>query len=143
MAESKEAASIFMDIVFFRTYLNLRQDIETIRLPEGFGEMADDPVKLSDWYLGLDDNQQMIVKEIVKLTIAEAVYRFLIILDNHIGYPIPGKISDFAVYLQTYQSLDDRSRNLPQEFIRLNLSNTPGYDDLQTVFFDRVRGEQE
>ena len=141
MLATEDAEKIFIDIVFARVYRNLYHDMETKLLPEGLPGWADEPIALQEWFNNLDKNHQEFVKEIVRTTIKDSIFRFLAILDNTIGFPIRGQLSDFAIYLQTYQDWGAVPKNLPKESVRLNPNLAPGHDEdeLQNLFYQRVK----
>lgn len=143
MFTTEDASKLFIEIILARVYKNFYHDMETTLLPEGLPGRTDDPIALQEWYKDLDEKHQKYIKEIVKKTIEEAIVRFLAILDNQIGYPVKGYISEFAVYLQTYQNLEAISQNFPNESVRINMSNFRGYDEdqLQGQFLHRLYEE--
>jgi len=145
MFTKDNAANLFIDILFKGVYRIFYRDMETMLLPDGMPGRVDDPVFLEEWWNSLDEPHQSLLREVVKCTIEETIIRFLAILDNSSGWPIRGQMSEFAVYLQTYQNYEDLSKNLSKETVRLNDKFANGYDDdqLQVLFYNRLNNAEE
>jgi hypothetical protein len=126
MIDSREAANLFIDILFHRAYQGVYNYIEKDLLPEGLPGRADDPVEMEEWYRNLGEKDQEHIKEIIQIMIKETICSFLAIFDNRVG-------------TQTYQNPEDVPKNLPKESVRLNLLNTRGYDELESLFISRIR----
>jgi hypothetical protein len=139
MIDSREAANLFIDILFHRAYQGVYNYIEKDLLPEGLPGRADDPVEMEEWYRNLGEKDQEHIKEIIQIMIKETICSFLAIFDNRVGSPIKGQKSEFVICIQTYQNPEDVPKNLPKESVRLNLLNTRGYDELESLFISRIR----
>lgn len=100
-------------------------------------------VALHQWYRRLDDQDREYVLAVVRDAVDAAVFGCLVLLDGAAGTAIPGKMSDFALYLQTYagSTRDPESVEFSVRF------NPPAitedlHDMFQRLLFERAeRGE--
>jgi hypothetical protein len=82
----------------------------------------------------LDADGQEIVRSIVRDAVDLAVFGCLALLDGAAGgYPIPGKPSDFAVYLQSYADEAALSADAAQHLVRVN-PNSLVDEDLHDLY---------
>jgi len=137
MIDTAQAANLFMDIVFQCVYVDLFKEICTTGLPEGMPG-SDDPANLASWYQKLNGEQRAFLEEVVQQTIIHTATCFLSILDNKVGFPLQGQISQFAVNLETYENWDAVSRNIAQESVRLNMFWLPDCAELEILFLERL-----
>ena len=120
MITSDEAAEIFIDRVIIDFYQVLGNILET-DLPDGLPGRVDDPIELEKWYQDLDNSEKNIIKEVVHASVKAAMFSVLVILDNMTGgFPIKDRVSDFALYLQTYTDSNAKLENQSIESVRLN-----------------------
>jgi hypothetical protein len=92
-------------------------------------------VNLHTWFTTLDQQSQAHIAILVKEVVDDALFSTLAVLDGVAGgYPIPGVLSDFAVYLQTYEHDSMYEVNQPQQMIRINDANT--HDHLHDILSD-------
>ncbi|HEX2916706.1 MAG TPA: hypothetical protein VH186_38450 [Chloroflexia bacterium] len=87
----------------------------------------------SEWFNKLDSQGQSHVKEIVQEAVDFAVFEVLAIFDGVAGgYPIKGVLSDFALYLQTYDNKEAFKEDTPNLSVKLNPQGTT--EDLHDIF---------
>jgi hypothetical protein len=135
---SNDAANLFMDALFYRCYLLLYPEMIEKLIPDGGLPQADDPAALSSWYMALDTYNKKMVNETIRNTIIATVLYGLPILDNIVGSPVKGVLSDFALYLQTYTDKNAYLKDIPREAIRVNSFNNPDYESLESLFLSRL-----
>jgi hypothetical protein len=88
-----------------------------------------DDLELHRWFSSLKEEEQEKILEILNKTIKLTIFNFLVLLDNKAsGQPVEDKVSDFGLYLHTYESNSDRFNYKPDETIRLNMSYTVNGD---------------
>jgi hypothetical protein len=80
-----------------------------------------DDLKLHQWYQNLDNSQKMIVEHLVEKTAYSVLFGCLVVLDNQtMGNPIKNEVSDFGLYVQSYENADHRSNNQYNSALRIN-----------------------
>jgi hypothetical protein len=129
-----EATAIFLDRLINRAYDGAIRIVNKL-LEQGPPGRKKAPAKmiLHQWFQGLNSQDQEHVKAVIRETAYSAVFGCLVLLDNKTGgYPVKGKISDFSLCLQIYESDEAQGAYSPQTSIRLNLSYTD--DDLHDLF---------
>jgi len=140
MNNSEDARNLFVEIVYKMIFESVYKDMEENLLPKGMPLRSNDPAALADWYSSLDKSSQEHIKEIVKLTIQESILGMLTHLDNRGGTVLPGKLADFAIYLQVYENIESLKNNQPEEATRINKLFSTG-DSLEYSFITRLRNE--
>jgi hypothetical protein len=124
--DSKLAINIFLKKIVNAVYEN---SINSLRksLEKGPPGRKKDPkeIEIHDWYQKLTDKDRDRVMAIVEKTVKLSVFSFLVVLDNKVpGPPIADQTSDYALYLQTYESADEMHNYSPKTLTRLNMSYT-------------------
>src|SRR5262245_53332563 len=77
------------------------------------------------WYQCLHAVDRGRLRAIVQDAVEFAVFRFLVMLDNLSGGPpIEGCVSDYAVYVQVYGSLEERGTDHAVSKVRVNHPNS-------------------
>lgn len=80
---------------------------------------------IHNWFNNLNENDKNMVNHIIEKSVNLAIFSFLVTLDNKKGgTPLKGQLSDFALYLQTYNDKDSMINYQFNEARRINLSNT-------------------
>ena len=136
---SEEAAKTFLNMLITRAHDGAIEDI-TVLLEKGppGRSPSSELVSLHHWFQSLDDDGRGTVLRIVQESVDSAVFGCLVLLDGMWGgYPIEGKRSDFAAYLQTYEDADKMRANVPQSKVRLNPPAIK--DDLHDMFRSILR----
>lgn len=88
---------------------------------------------LHRWFQTLDSQGQRFVSQVIQEAVDAALFSTLVLLDGAAGgYPVEGEVSDFALYLQTYQDWEARKVDSPQISVRLNPPTTT--EDLHDIF---------
>lgn len=86
-----------------------------------------------EWFQTLDDQSKEKVQEIIQEAVDFALFEVLVVFDGATGgYPVKGELSDFALYLKTYQDKSARKADLSQVSIRLNPADAT--EDLHDIF---------
>jgi hypothetical protein len=137
MIPLSEAVDIFVKMVIKMVVNATFKDVQEI-LKEGPPVRVKKPedLEIQKWYLNLQENEKKIVSKIVLGSINRTVFHLLVILDNKtIGYPLEGEVSDFALYLQTYDSKKDLFGYNPKELLRINKSHS-GEVELHDIFMN-------
>jgi hypothetical protein len=114
------------------------------QLRDGPSGRIKDPNKLKnqEWYLGLRDDEKKILLNIIQDVINRTVFNLLVIIDNKlVGYPLQKEISDFALYLQTYENQNDLTNYKPKEILRINRSYSIN-GDLHDEFTAYINGDK-
>jgi hypothetical protein len=124
----KEAVELFLSLLIAEAYDGTIEDV-TSNLEKGppGRKPREDLIILHQWFKNLDNESRKHVLAIIRQAIDTALFNCLVLLDGLGGYPVEGKISDFAAYLQTYENEDARKANSPQFSVRLNLAYTTEY----------------
>lgn len=106
------------------------------RFPGG-REPREELLQLHEWYQALSERDRGLVQCVVREAAFTAVFGFMNLLDGTSGgNPIPGTVSQFAVYLETYEH--HRSEP-PQLSVRVN---DPQEEDLHDLFARTVQEEE-
>ena len=124
--ETDIAVDIFMRRFSERTYKSTVRDIKEF-LENGPVERKPKvrDLELHQWFQSLDEAQKSNIEEIVQKTAFSGLFGALVVLDNLTGgYPVKGQLSDFALYLQTYENTAARSVDRNQDKIRINQSKS-------------------
>jgi hypothetical protein len=94
-------------------------------------------VYMHTWFQRLDVQSRQHVQHLISDAVDRALFSALVILDGGAGgYPVPGVISDLALYVQTYDSDARYQQNQPAQSIRLNPPNAS--EDLHDLFRDLI-----
>ena len=81
----------------------------------------EDKVNWHKWYQQLDHISQENVEKIATQAVDDALFSLFAILDRASGgLPIKGTLSDFAIYLQSYESEENEAEDLPTTRVKLN-----------------------
>jgi hypothetical protein len=125
--DSKNAIDIFLKRIISYSYDGAIRGIRKIleRGPSGRAKQVKRS-KIFEWYQELDEKDRQIVLDIIEESVRLSVFSFLVVLDNKAGGPPLDHTSDFALYLQTYESDDERIKYSPSISTRLNMSYTVG-----------------
>jgi hypothetical protein len=117
-----EAIAVFMNMLIRSVYEGPIKEIAGILQDGPPGREPQAHLRLlheAYLHLGEDLRAQMMVA--VKEAVDAAVFGFLVFLDGAWGgYPIKGTVSDFALYLHTYDSQNARELGMPATSVRLN-----------------------
>jgi hypothetical protein len=134
----KQALDAFMHRMITHVRNGLIRDVME-QLEEGPAGLEPNPenLRLHEWFRELDQEFRENIKQVVTDAVDGTIFSTCVVLDGAAGgYPIPGVISDFALYLQTYANDDEYRANKAQEAIRINPPNTN--DDLHDIYRDYV-----
>jgi hypothetical protein len=95
--------------------------------------------EMFEWYQMLSERDRQVLAEIIEESVKLSIYLFLVELDNKVGGPpIRDQSSDFALYLQTYESDKEKYNYSPNMCTQINLSYTAG-GDLHEIFINRLQ----
>jgi len=128
LSNPKEAAELFLSWLVTDAYDGAVMGMASIleKGPPG-RKPSHDLVVLHQWFQSLDDESRKHVLAVILQASKAALFNCLVLLDGMAGYPVEGKISDFAVYLQTYEDQDARKADSPQFNVRLNPAYSTEY----------------
>ena len=132
--DRKRAVEAFMHLLIPHARDGTIQDIISMlnQGPPG-QEPPQDKLALHYWFQQLDNQSQEHVREIVRESVDSALFSTLVILDGAAGgWPVRDELSDFAIYLQTYQDSNAQVADSPQVSVRLN--STDATEDLHDIF---------
>jgi hypothetical protein len=142
MVDQEIAVNRFVDGVFEHVY---RSSIEcAVSLlregPPGRCPLPED-VSLHRWFTTLGERDQGFVIQAIRESVEQAVFDFLVLLDNKIADPpLDDTDADYALYLQTYENNRALKSNVPEAAIRLNQMESS--NDLHDQFC-LILGENE
>ena len=141
----EQAAELFVNRLITRAYkIGIRDMKEELEEgPSGRTPLVE-LVALHQWYQRLDDQDREYVLAVIRHVVHSTVFGCLVLLDGAAGYAIPGKVSDFAVYLQTYANIDAQGADSPELRVRVNPAFTTEYlhDMFDWLLVERAeRGE--
>jgi hypothetical protein len=137
--DQDKARRIFLKMAISQSYKSAINMIIEYLEEEGKKRPAD-IVDLREWFANLDDHGREQVRNVVRKTADGAVFCFLVMLDGLSGgNPIPDKPSDFAVFLQTYESDDLLWDGISNSHIRVNPLKGP--EHLHDLFRDMLEDE--
>ena len=143
----EQAAELFVNRLINRTYKigvrGIKEELE--EGPTGRVPLVE-LVALHQWYQRLDDQDREYVLAVIRHVVYATVFHCLVLLDGAAGYAIPGKTSDFALYLQTYagNTRDPDSPDSVEFSVRFNppAITEDLHDMFQRLLFERAeRGE--
>ncbi len=132
------ASERFLEMLVRRAYHGSIRSLTSI-LADGPQGLEPQPylTELHRWYRLLDESSREKVIQVVREAVEAAIFGVLVLLDGMTGGdPMPGTVSDFAVYLQTYESDEARKSNSPLSKVRLNPAYTG--DDLHHQFISML-----
>ncbi len=118
----EQAAEHFLNMLIARAYDGALRDVRLI-LEEGppGRKPPKDLIALHQWFRQLDDESREYVLIAIREAVDAAVFGCLVLLDGLTGgYPVGEELSDFALYLQTYEDSDSRAADLARHRVRLN-----------------------
>lgn len=123
--DTKNAIDIFLRRIISHSYDGAIRGVRKIleRGPSGRAKQVKRS-KIFEWYQKLDEKDRQVVLDIIEESVRLSVFSFLVVLDNKAGGPPLDLNSDFALYLQTYASDNDRTNYSPNTSTRLNMSYT-------------------
>lgn len=88
---------------------------------------------LHEWFQKLDEQGQEHIQKIIQESVDSTLFSTLVILDGAAGgYPVKEELSDFALYIQTYQDNNAEAGDLPR--VRVKLNPWGATEDLHDVF---------
>lgn len=138
MIDPNKALKSFLSKVFYKVQ-TASYDSIVMLLREGTpGKLKPpDDLEIRRWFSSLNEEEQEKILKILNKSIKLTVFNFLVLLDNKAsGQPDNDKVSDFGLYLHTYESNSDRFNYKPDETIRLNMSYTVNGDLHESYHFD-------
>lgn len=91
-------------------------------------EPSANEVRTSNWFRALQESDQKQVQEVVEFSLDLCLFHLLNVLDGTSPVPPMEIASDFALYLQTYDSDEDQDRNSPRTTVRVNPA-VPRYEE--------------
>jgi hypothetical protein len=116
-----DVAQIFMRQVIDRVYSGalgvMKSQLED---PKTLKKGREREIRLFEWYANLDQENREMVWEVIRNTVFSTTFRFLVLVDNAVDMPLQGKVSDFAIYLQTYENWENAGKNAPAMQVRFN-----------------------
>ncbi len=141
LSNPSEATDLFLRLLVAEAYDGAVEGTALVleKGPAG-RKPASDLVTLHRWFQDLDDESREQVLAVIRLASDAALFHCLVLIDDLAGYPIPGKVSDFAVYLQTYASGEARAANSPQTSVRVNPTHATEFlhDMFHQILQERV-----
>lgn len=137
MEGPEEAAQIFVKSVFIEAHQGTIEVIDELLRQ---GPSGRDPskhfVRLHEWFVALNSGDRNKVAAVIAETAQVAVFQCLAFMDGVTGgWAVPGTVSDFALYLQTYTDEAAWLENQPQDAVRINHPNRTG-PDLHDLFIE-------
>ena len=91
-------------------------------------------VRLHQWYSSLDAESKERVQATIREAVFSAVFSCCSLLDGVAGgYPIPGQLSEFAVYLNIYQDEEAFEEEKPLDTIRVS-NGSNNHEELHGLF---------
>lgn len=133
--DRNEAARIFLQMLISRAYDGGIDSVlsKLSKGPPG-RKPREDWVRLSQWFRGLNEEDQEQVRAVIRDAVDAAVFGCLVLLDNLTGgNPIQGQTSDFALYLQTYSDEEARQGSQSLASMRINPAWS-GDEDLHDMY---------
>lgn len=134
----RQAVDLFVDMIVRHVYRGTIDDM-LVLLRRGPPGRAPDPnyVTLHTWFSSLDERNQALVTQSIQQSVRASVFSMLTILD-HVGGgpPLSTEISDFALYLQVYESTEKQDDNVPQTLVRLN--PVDALEDMHDIFLEYI-----
>lgn len=117
----EEGAELFLNLLITEAYDGAIEDITSI-LEDGppGRKPRQDLVTLHRWFRSLSSESREHVFAVIREVSSATLFHCLVLLDGLAGYPVEGKISDFAVYFQAYENQDARKADSPQTSVRLS-----------------------
>jgi len=125
--ETRTAIDIFLSKIIDHAYngaiIGIRKILE--KGPSGRAKQVKKNM-IYNWYQKLDENDRQIVLDLIEESVKLSIFSFLVVLDNKAGGPPLDQNSDFALYLQTYESDNEMFNYSPSNQTRVNMSYTIG-----------------
>jgi hypothetical protein len=125
-----QAAEIFLKKIIQHAVNGTINSVKSLLEKGPAGRKKDSQeVELHNWFLSLDEQSRKNVMTTVEKAIKLATFSSLVVIDNKTpGYPIENTISDFALYIQSYDSINERGKYRSSKMTRVNLSYTTDGD---------------
>lgn len=119
--QSKDVAQLFLTRLIERAYQGVLEDM-LLMLQKDPGKLpSPELLAAHQWFQTLDEQGQENIRVIVRESVEAALFGCLALLDGVTGgYPIKNQLSDFALYLQTYEDEQAMKINSPQFKVRFN-----------------------
>jgi hypothetical protein len=145
--DRQEAINDFLSRIIARAYdgaiEGTRKTLE--KGPPG-RQPPENRLAIHNWFQTLNNEERELVLALVREAADAAVFGCLVLLDNMTGgYPIEDKVSDFALYLQSYEDDAARDANTPVSSVRLNPRLSSDYDlhdRFRLVLQERAEGRK-
>lgn len=118
----EEAAQLFVNRLVARAYDGTVQGALIVldKGPAGGRPLAEN-VRLHEWYQRSDEETRARIKDLIRYCAHSAVFGCCALLDGVTGgYPIPGSVSNFSLYLKVFATHEDEDRDEPQFSIRIS-----------------------
>ncbi len=135
----EDAARVFLNMFIARAYDGAINTVVSIleKGPPG-RRPPEELTRLHNWFESLDTENREHVQTVIQKSVDSAIFGCLVLLDGMSGgNPIKGKLSDFAVYLQTYKDDNAMKSDLPENRVRLNPPAIS--DDLHDMFHSMLQ----
>jgi len=124
MISLSDALDAFIKKVYGQVHKPTYSSLELL-LREGSpgNQKQPEETELQQWFCSLNIEDQEKILKIAKMAVKLTVFNFLVLLDNKTsGQPIQEEVSDFGLYIHTYESNAHRFSYNPNKSIRLNRS---------------------
>jgi len=137
--DRKFAVNVFLHLVAKHAYNAVIKSKISILENGPLGRRTNnEQTALHKWYVNLGEQDRRNVITILQDAVGMAVFSTLVVLDNKtVGYPINEQVSDFALYLQTYENVNDLKSGSPKISVRLN--NSTDLEDMHDEFGFLIR----
>lgn len=123
MMNLDDAMNTFIGIVLKQAVEGTVDGMKTLLMEGPPGRVKDQRyLSLQKRFSCLNEDEKEFVLAVARESAVRSVFNLLVVLDNKVGYPIRGEVSDFALNLQTYESAGELRKYLPKEVIRINRS---------------------
>jgi hypothetical protein len=121
-SQPEDSAGLFIDQIVRRTRVGTIKGILRM-LEKGPPGRSQRPADLArhDWFRSLSDDDKEKVVEVVREAVDHALFSTMVLLDGATsGWPVQGRYSDFALYLQVYNDEESYLENAPSSRERIN-----------------------
>jgi hypothetical protein len=129
--QSKDVGHLFLNRLIVRAYQGVVEDM-LLMLQIDPGKLPPPELLAAhQWFQTLDEQGQENIRVIVRESVEAAVFGCLAVLDGVTGgYPLKDQLSDFALYLQTYEDEQALKSNSPQVKVRFNEGKDEALHDI-------------
>jgi hypothetical protein len=132
----EEAVENFLNTLLESVFKHTLEDMKILLEQGPPGQKpAQAHLVLNHWFKNLGESDREHVLNVIHEAVKQTLFSMLVLLDNMmIGNPVKDLISDYALYVQTYDDIEAKHRNLSSASVRLNFRHSRNDEELHDKF---------